>query len=409
VPVAEVLMAEDFPVLWICGPSGVGKSTVAWQLFTELAQAGTRVSFVDTDQLGMCHPAPPGEHGRLLIKDQNLAALIPGYQAAGAQCLIVNGVADPLTGPAIALPAVTIMTCRLRADAEEIVRRFAARSGEDSDLREVRDEIAALEQSEFADACVDTTGIPVAQVVEQVRKQCASWPGFTGRQPELSIAAEGYPADPGEDAAGQIMLICGPPGVGKSTIGFSFYLRCLQSGLSAGYLDLDQLGFLRPLTDDDARRLKARNLAAIWRNFRAAGATHLIATGPIHDASAAMSYAAELSGATVTLCRLRASPDELRQRILSRGAGGSWPQPGDPLRDQPASVLLAVAARAAEQAAALDGADGADRAGRAGREDLTIDTDGLSPSESADLIGAAAGWLAAQPIIPGIAVRPSGG
>lgn len=29
-----------FPVLWLCGPAGVGKSDVSWRLYTELANAG---------------------------------------------------------------------------------------------------------------------------------------------------------------------------------------------------------------------------------------------------------------------------------------------------------------------------------------------------------------------------------
>ena len=37
------------PVLWVTGPAGVGKSTVFWQLLTELASSGTHVAFADAD------------------------------------------------------------------------------------------------------------------------------------------------------------------------------------------------------------------------------------------------------------------------------------------------------------------------------------------------------------------------
>lgn len=53
------------PVLWITGPAGVGKSTVSWQLFTELTGSGTRAAFADADQLCMCYPAPPDDLGIL--------------------------------------------------------------------------------------------------------------------------------------------------------------------------------------------------------------------------------------------------------------------------------------------------------------------------------------------------------
>jgi hypothetical protein len=69
----------------------------------------------------------------------------------------------------------------------------------------------------------------------------------------------------------------------KSTIGFRFYLKCRQAGLTAGYVDLSQLGFIRPgaAGDPGRQRLKARSLAAIWRNYQAGGATHLVAVGAI--------------------------------------------------------------------------------------------------------------------------------
>jgi hypothetical protein len=168
-------------------------------------------------------------------------------------------------------------------------------------------------------------------------------------------------------------------------------MASLQAGLTASYVDLDQIGFVRMLrTGSGARNhdLRARNLAAIWRNYRDAGASHLVVTGPIDGDAAFRRYTAQLPGETVTLCRLRAETSELTRRIMSRGAGGSWPQPGDPLHGQPAEVLRRAAVQAAREAAALD------RDGPAG---LTIDTDGRTPAESAGLIAsAAADWLPAS-------------
>jgi len=50
------LGAALLPILWLCGPAGTGKTTVAWQLFTELT-VGVRAAFADADQLGMCPSA----------------------------------------------------------------------------------------------------------------------------------------------------------------------------------------------------------------------------------------------------------------------------------------------------------------------------------------------------------------
>ena len=152
-----------------------------------------------------------------------------------------------------------------------------------------------------------------------------------------------------------------------------------------GYIDLDQIGFLAPRPEDDPRnhKLKAVNLAGIWRTYCAAGATHLVMSGPVENQAVLRGYAAALPAAVITACRLHAGPAELRRRITTRGEGGSWPQPGDPLHGQPASYLCRIAEQAAADAQALD---------HASLNALRIDTDGLTAGEAADLTAAAARW-----------------
>ena len=371
------------PVLWITGPSGVGKSTVSWQIFTEIAQAGVGVAFADADQFCMCYPAPPGDPTRERIKARNIGALVPRYCLAGAHCVIVNGCLDPQGGLYSELmPQAAVTVCRLRADLAEVARRFIGRQGAVDGLedlvKETLDEAAAMDASSFADVCVDTTGVTVAEVTGLVRDSCRDWPGFSGafsnardaggKGDDLEASANAQRAD------GKILLICGPTGVGKSTVGFDLFLRHLRAGRTAGYVDLDQIGFVRPGSDNDpgGHRLKAANLAAMWRTYHAAGATHLVATGPVDGESALQTYLRALP-AGVTVCRLHAGPAELTRRIISRAEGGSWNQPGDPLRGQSAEYLLRVADQAIAGADALEGA-------------VRIDTDQLTAAEAADLI-----------------------
>ena len=117
----------------------------------------------------------------------------------------------------------------------------------------------------------------------------------------------------------------------------------------------------------------------MWHAYRAAGAQCLIASGPVESDAAAQAYAGALPRAAITLCRLHAGADELTRRIMLRGHGGSWPQPGDPLVGQPTAYLLRVAASAIAEAEALEHAV-------AGA--LRVDTDGLTVEETADLIAA---------------------
>jgi predicted ABC-type ATPase len=389
------------PVLWITGPAGVGKSTVSWQIFGELAEAGVHVAFADADQFCMCYPAPPGDPTRERIKAQNLGALIPRYRAAGADCVIVNGCLDPGLGVLSELmPQADLTVYRLRAEPDELLRRYTDRDGTGDDLGELLQETIAeayaMDAIDFADACVDTTSIGVADVVELVRGSCRDWPGFGGSLPDEHPASGGTegPADhewnaDADDADGSILLVCGPAGVGKSTIGFELYVRCVRDGLTAGYIDLDQIAFIRPGSgaDPGRHRLKAGNLAAMWRTYRAAGATHLIATGPLDSETAIRAYIRALPAASVTVCRLHAGREELRRRIMSRGEGGSWPQPGDPLRGQSAEYLRQVADQAVADATALD---------RAIVGTFRIDTDGRTVAESADLMAAMINRFAAN-------------
>jgi hypothetical protein len=334
----------------------------------------------------MCYPAPAGDPGRQHVKALNVGSLIPNFRSAGARCVIANGVLRPVGLETALLPDARVTICRLRAGAAEVERRFTGTLGSRDDagelLREVRDEIRMMDQSGFADACVDTTGVPAGAVPGLVRAACPEWPGFTGR---LEETGGQFPAHPAPAPGGRVALITGPPGVGKSTIGFRFYMTCLGAGLTTGYVDLSQIGFLEPAAagDPDNQTLRARNLAAIWRNYRDAGATHLVATGMIASQADVQLYTAELPGTEVSLIRLRDGSGELRQRLMSRGAGGSWPEPGDRLRGQSAEFLSGVADQAAQTAQALDRSDLSGQA---------LETAGRSPDESASMIRDALGW-----------------
>jgi hypothetical protein len=299
------------------------------------------------------------------------------------------------------MPEAKVTVCRLRADKDEVAHRFIGRHGQSDDLDQVLaetlDEADAMDGSNIADVCVDTTGVAAAEVADLVRDGCSAWPGFSGTLPRTilgpSVAAEGREnltaTNEADSADGNILLLCGPTGIGKSTVGFQLYLRYLRDGLMAGYVDLDQIGFVRPgpRNDPGSHRLKAGNLAAMWLTYHAAGARHLIATGPVESDAVLQTYTSALPAASVTVCRLHAGAADLTRRIMSRGGGGSWPQPGDPLRGQSGRYLRGLAEQAIADGNALE---------RAEVGTVRFDTDGRTVMEIVDLIAAAVNWPASS-------------
>ena len=340
-------------------------------------------AYVDVDQVGICYPSPTGDPARHALKARNLGALRANFGAAGARCLVVSGVVDASRGPEIDLVGGDQITvCRLRVDPAELVTRLGRRRGSTAQPDAALREGELLDQSMFTDWCVDTTGLSVDEVANRVCARIRDWPrvtsGIGGGQswPPESAA--------GEPGPGEVLWLCGPTGVGKSTVGFSAYLAVLRSGVPAAYVDVDQVGFCA--TEPTDHLLRARNLAALWANFLSVGAQALVVVGPIATRSEAMVYERALPTATFTWCRLHANRGELARRILSRREGGSWSQPGDPLSGRPIKDLLEVTNRVVADAQILE------RQGPG----LRIEVDDLVVEEAADAVLTRAAWPTAS-------------
>jgi adenylylsulfate kinase-like enzyme len=375
------------PVLWLCGPPGVGKTAVGWEIHSELVRSGIQTGYVDIDQLGMCYPEVDSDPGRHRMKARNLATVVAGYRAAGARCVVVSGVVDPGYGVhSDELLQMALTVCRLRVDEQELRRRFLGRRGEAEGLEQALEEAADLDAGSVGDLCVDTGGLTVAEVAMRVRERTGGWPVVIDPDRSLDRAELGHGetavdgTGSGVDLAGPALWLCGATGVGKSTVGFQIYLKVLRAGWTAAYLDLDQVGLCGPIPAD--HYVKARNLAAIWRTYRQVGARALVIVGPVEDQPGVTVYAEALAGATLTLCRLHAEHDQLNSRIRLRGECGSWSQPGDPLFGQPTVHLLRIADQAARHADALE------RAGIGHR----IDTSGRTVDEVAEMVLTQTAW-----------------
>ena len=383
----------SLPVLWLYGPSGVGKTAVTWELFVQLVQEGVTTGYVDIDQLGMCYapptaqdwaPEPTDDPGRHRLAARTLDAVVANFQSAGARCIVVAGVTDRVHGVRAELvPRAALTACRLRAEPEHLKARLTNRGNPADDLTAELVRADALDRNFATELCVDTTGLTVAEVVERVRDRTA-WPDLAPPATNPSPAPQAPVGTPG-----QILWLCGPTAIGKSTVGWQVYRQARQAGVNAAFADLDQIGFHRPTPANDPgnHRLKAANLAAVWRSFRAGGADCLIAVGPLDRPDDVTAYRAALPGATTTLCQLHASRGVIADRVARRGRGltTTWGLAGDELDGQPELRLREVADQAARTVDELDGVG-----------DLRVDTDGRSPADIAAEILSRTGWPAVR-------------
>jgi hypothetical protein len=91
-----------------------------------------------------------------------------------------------------------------------------------------------------------------------------------------------------------------------------------SAGRHAAYVDTDYLGFCSAVTRESSADLVAANLAAIWPNFAASGATCLVVAGVVVTTEQRALYESSIPDASLTLCRLRARPETQACRILRR-------------------------------------------------------------------------------------------
>lgn len=352
-------------VWWLFGPPSVGKSATAWQLFAEVLRGEPR-GYVDVDQVGMCYPEPADDPGRYALKARALGLVVRRFIGSGARKVVISGVADE-TSMATFVEKVhpaRVTFCRLQVDPVELERRLRSRYSPD-DVARALAEADAWDRRDPDALSFDTgmgTPLDVAlRVVEAIRSEA---PPLDRSPSDFRRAAAELPAV-GE---GRAFLVCGPTGVGKSSVGFGVFNSLLADGRTAAYLDLQQLGFLEDLPDDapGSVEVSAGCVADLWKQYRSAGASDLILSGRLGSASDVQGYRDVLGATSLIVCQLRADSESLRDRILSRTRGGGPMLAGDTregLSVAGANTVLREALIEQERLATADVAD------------LTLDTD----------------------------------
>jgi adenylylsulfate kinase-like enzyme len=370
-------------VVWIFGPPGVGKSTIGWALFDQFTASGLSTAYVDVDQVGMCYPPQDSDPDRHHVKARNVGRVLKNFRAAGARRSVVSGVLEPraLTVYLDQLRGVDVTFCRLTVGLEELRRRNLERGGRNrEDLSQAVREAVDLDHSDFGHPVINTHDMTVQEATRRAAAllgpEAETSLADVGRVDIRSSALDGYgPAM----AAGRVIFICGPTGVGKSAVAWELFARLRAAGRTAGFVDLEQIGFISPGHPDDLNHLplKSVNLAGLWDTFATAGAGHLVVNGSIGSEYEVRTYRAVLPHADVTICRLTADEPSLRQRVFERRLGQGPRLAGDNLTGQADDKLHAVVHEAANMDQLLNAA---------GVGDVLVDTTGASIDEAAAAI-----------------------
>ena len=120
-----------------------------------------------------------------------------------------------------------------------------------------------------------------------------------------------------------VVVVTGPVGAGKSTVAAALCDLLAEREVRAALVDMDYLRWLYPAHPDDrfSARLGFRNLAAIWPNLLAAGATCVVLADVVEDMDQRKTYQDLMPGAEVTIVRLNVPLDLVAERLAQRESG----------------------------------------------------------------------------------------
>lgn len=121
----------------------------------------------------------------------------------------------------------------------------------------------------------------------------------------------------------QALLLIGVAGVGKSTVAAAAGSVLTSAGHVTAVVDTDALAQIGPALADGRSydELKCANLAALWTNFKAAGARFAVVAAGIDSLPLRKLYTESLTGCEVRLVRLTAEDVTVRSRLRQRDIG----------------------------------------------------------------------------------------
>lgn len=116
-----------------------------------------------------------------------------------------------------------------------------------------------------------------------------------------------------------VLLVTGPIGVGKTAVLHEADALLIETGARHATIELEEIARCWPDAIEGSRTTFAyQNLAALWSNFVAVGASRLLLSTLLEQRSDLSLVADAVPDAAITVVRLNAPPSELEQRVRLR-------------------------------------------------------------------------------------------
>ncbi len=128
-----------------------------------------------------------------------------------------------------------------------------------------------------------------------------------------------------DSAITPVLILTGPVGVGKTAVAVEISDLLREMQVPHAVVDMDWLRECHPSPPHDRfhMALGFRNLAAIWANYRAAGAGRLIIADIVETRSALNDYHEAIPNAQILIVILTASIPTIHRRLEGRQTGES--------------------------------------------------------------------------------------
>jgi KaiC/GvpD/RAD55 family RecA-like ATPase len=145
-----------------------------------------------------------------------------------------------------------------------------------------------------------------------------------------------------------LLLLCGAPGTGKSSVGWEIYFSLVREGVLVAHVDLDGIGYGPP---DHFRSfdMKFQNVAALWRSYAEAGAAAFVVSGLRALRRDVEACAGAVPESLPTAIVLTVNAEQQQQRIVSRAKAQFALERGGASSSQTPDALEQFAAAAAHQ------------------------------------------------------------